>query len=31
MLGGLATLVGVGIIVVRRPQLSDPEATSKTT
>ncbi len=31
MLGGFATLAGVGIIVVRRPQLSDPEATSKTT
>ena len=29
-LGGVATLVGVGIIVLRRPRLAEPEATSKT-
>ncbi|MBI3452694.1 MAG: EamA family transporter [Rhodospirillales bacterium] len=29
--GGLATLAGVGIIVVRRPRLAEPEATAKTT
>ncbi len=31
IIGGLATLVGVGIIVLRRPQLPDPEATARTT
>ena len=31
IVGGIATLIGVGIIIVRRPQLPDPEVASKTT
>jgi O-acetylserine/cysteine efflux transporter len=31
VVGGVATLIGVGIIIVRRPQLPDPEVASKTT
>jgi O-acetylserine/cysteine efflux transporter len=30
VIGGLATVAGVGIIVIRRPRLADPEAASKT-
>ena len=30
LLGGAATVAGVGVIVLRRPRLADPEATSKT-
>ena len=30
LLGGAATIAGVAVIVLRRPRLADPEATSKT-
>jgi O-acetylserine/cysteine efflux transporter len=30
ILGGVATIAGVGVIVLRRPRLADPETTSKT-
>jgi O-acetylserine/cysteine efflux transporter len=30
ILGGLATIAGVAVIVLRRPRLAEPEATSKT-
>jgi O-acetylserine/cysteine efflux transporter len=30
VIGGIATVAGVAIIVIRRPRLADPEATSKT-
>lgn len=30
VVGGVATIAGVGIIVLRRPRLAEPEATSKT-
>jgi O-acetylserine/cysteine efflux transporter len=31
ILGGLATVAGVGVIVLRRPRLAEPEATAKST